>query len=318
MDVPAYRRLTHRLHEPEEFGIAVSGAHLTVEFLARQTVPALIEQVQTPNWALDFYQTEVKARVHAPLPPGWASLGLMRSAAPSTWYGQAATRGGLVCHEPGLAIDGCINPGFSCLAIGVPAASWEKGRLLAGVERTSLGARTAFALPPEGYEHLEQRLQTLERALKRPDLTPQATALVAWDIANFITLMVTKAWELASTAAVPRDSLRNRVRLARRAEAWMREHLGQCVQVPDVCLALRVSRRELEYAFRAAFNESPRDFLQALRLNAIRRALPRTEATVLQVAMEHGVTHPGRFAAHYRAMFGEAPSTGRRSRARWR
>ena len=74
--------------------------------------------------------------------------------------------------------------------------------------------------------------------------------------------------------------------------------------------ALRVSRRELEYAFRTVFDQSPRDFLHLLRLNAVRRALRRGAPgdTILRVLLDHGFTHPGRFAADYRAIFGEQPS----------
>jgi transcriptional regulator GlxA family with amidase domain len=71
-----------------------------------------------------------------------------------------------------------------------------------------------------------------------------------------------------------------------------------------------VSRRELEYAFRTVFDESPRAYLQSLRLNAIRRALrsTRTCEPVTRIAFDHGVTHLGRFSAQYRRLFGELPS----------
>jgi transcriptional regulator GlxA family with amidase domain len=50
-------------------------------------------------------------------------------------------------------------------------------------------------------------------------------------------------------------------------------YLAEPVRVPDLCLALQVSRREVEYAFLALFDVSPHEFLHTLRLNAIRRVL---------------------------------------------
>lgn len=92
----------------------------------------------------------------------------------------------------------------------------------------------------------------------------------------------------------------------------MRHHLGEPLQIPDLCRALKVSRRELEYALRANFDQSPRDFFQALRLNAIRRKLQVSDAPIIDVAFQLGMFHPGRFAASYRRLFGEKPSrTGR-------
>ena len=86
--------------------------------------------------------------------------------------------------------------------------------------------------------------------------------------------------------------------------------MSESVQVPDLCLALRVSRRELDYAFRSVFDQSPRDYLETMRLNAIRRALLRGDAdrdTVIRIAYAHGVSHMGRFAANYGRLFGEKP-----------
>jgi AraC family ethanolamine operon transcriptional activator len=95
--------------------------------------------------------------------------------------------------------------------------------------------------------------------------------------------------------------------------------LEETFQVDDVCLALHVSRRELEYAFRSILDQSPKAHLQTLRLNAIRRAMlhvEQGEVSVIDIAQSHGMTHLGRFAAHYRTLFGESPSSTLRRRAR--
>lgn len=298
----------HRLSDPEQFGIAISGAHLAADFLAPQKAPTLVEQFQTPGWTLDFHEAHVKARVFAPLPSGWASLGLMRSPAASSWHGFAARQGALMCIPPGEAIDGCITPGFACLAVNVPGTVWERCRLLAGIGRSAFGSVAAFHLPPPLYTRIERHLRATRHLLRTATTSPHLAAFAARDAADFAAHMVTSAWELSATAEPRRDSLRNRTRLARRAETWMRDHLAVPMRISDVCLALRVSRRELEYAFRTAFDHSPRDFLQALRLNAIRHALRRAEAPLIQVALDHGVTHLSRFAAQYRGLFGERPS----------
>jgi transcriptional regulator GlxA family with amidase domain len=175
----------------------------------------------------------------------------------------------------------------------------------------------AYPLPAPLYDRVQRdliaTLRLLERAESEPDLVDSAVHAAA----DFVADMATLAWELSEPDISYRSSLRNRTRLARAAEAWMRAHLAEPVQVTDVCLALRVSRREIEYAFRSVFDQSPRDFLQTLRLNAIRRSLLRGEggrAAVTRAALDHGITHLSRFSAQYRALFGESPSVTRRSR----
>jgi AraC family transcriptional regulator, ethanolamine operon transcriptional activator len=311
----------HRMRDPDEFSVAVSGARLVADFLAPRTLPTQVEQFQTSGWALDFHEAHVNARVHATLPPGWASLGLMRSPATSTWHGFSGRQGALVCTPPGEIIDGIITPGFQCVSVNVPSVVWEQCRALSGANRAAFGGAVAHYLPPPVFTRIEQRLREVRELLRRASAAPHLAMSATCEAAALAADMVTTAWELSDPASQPRESARNRSRLARRAEAWMRQHLSDPAQVTDLCLALRVSRRELEYAFRTTFDQSPRDYLQALRLNAIRRALLRAEArrdTVIRVALDHGITHLGRFAINYRALFGESPSASLRGVTRER
>lgn len=314
-NAPPFRHLIHRLSDPEQFGIALSGVCLSADFLAPNKVPTQVEQFQAPGWSLDFHEAHVKARLFGPLPPGWASLGLVRGLATSSWYGRAAGQGALLCNPPGEPIDGCITPGFSCMAVNVPVQVWEQCRALAGGEHPGFDGFAAFHLPPPLYACIERRLEFTLRQLRTASATPHLSAFAARDAAEFSTSMATVAWEISANPRPRRDSFRNRARLARRAETWMRDHIAQSVQIPEVCQAMGVSRRELEYAFRSCFDQSPRDYLQALRLNAIRLSLRHAAAPIIDVALDHGVTHLGRFAAQYRALFGESPSeTLRRAR----
>lgn len=308
---PAFRHCSHSLADPEEYAVAVSGAKLSADFLSPQSEPTRVEQFQSPGWTLDFYDAQVKARVICPLPPGWASLGLMRSPTPSVWHGLSAGKGMLVCTPPGEQIDGWFAPGFSCLAVNVPLTVWERSRLTAGIDRLEFGRVAAIVLPLPVYERLESRMQSLQCLLRTALTDLRLAAAAEREAAAFAEACFTLAWELQEPEGRrERESSRNRARLARRAEEWMREHLAEAMQIPDVCIALRVSRRELEYSFRATFDQSPREFLHALRLNAIRRALRRRGGrfSVLEVALEFGMSHVGRFAAQYRRLFGENPS----------
>jgi len=308
------RHAVHHLNDPGEFSVAVSGGQMVAEFFSRQERPTVIEQFQTAGWTLDYQEAHVKARVYCPLPPGWASVGLMRSNADSRWYGFDARAGMLMCTPPGESIDGYFCPGFRCLTVTVPAAVWDDARVLAGVERPGFGAVSACVLPPVLYTRIEHRLRATRHFLRCADAERGLASFAAREAAAMIAEILTFAWELSARLAPPPSSHRNRDRLAHRAEDWMRDHLTHVTQVPEVCLALGVSRRELEYAFRQTFDQSPRDFLQALRLNAIHQALKaprRGQETVTQVAIDHGVTHLGRFAAQYRELFGENPSLSR-------
>lgn len=313
--IPPLRRLVHRLEGPEEFAIAVSGGSLKADFLAPRAAATHVEQYQTAAWAFDFHEAQVKARIRCELPTGWGSLGLMRGASNSSWYGHEVGRGVLVCTPPGEMIDGRIAPGFSCLSIAIPATVWEDTRALAGLERRGAMGASVHFLDEDAFNKIEARIRNLRALLEAAVIDPQWMPISNATAMEFSKDLLICAWTESGASRPCRDSIRNRSRLARRADDWMRAHLGESITIPEVCRALGVSRREIEYAFRLIHDESPRDYLQALRLNAIRRALicGRSDQSISHLALAHGVSHLSRFAANYRRMFGEYPTETRKA-----
>jgi transcriptional regulator GlxA family with amidase domain len=116
-------------------------------------------------------------------------------------------------------------------------------------------------------------------------------------------------------AVVP--TLKNYRRIIERFEEIAHAGLGQPRRIPDICETLEVSQRTLARAVRAMRGTTPVRHLQILALAEARRALldPATRS-VKEVARRFGFHELGRFAMHYRNVFGEKPSeTFRRASA---
>lgn len=104
-----------------------------------------------------------------------------------------------------------------------------------------------------------------------------------------------------------------RSRLAR-AERFILDHAREEVDVADAAAAGGLSVRGLQLAFRREHGTTPLAFLRGVRLNLVRAALLEGEpGTVGEIARRNGITHLGRFAAAYRAAFGELPRDTRRN-----
>ena len=106
--------------------------------------------------------------------------------------------------------------------------------------------------------------------------------------------------------------------LVQRAEAFAVANLGDRVQVGDLCRALSVSERTLEYAFKELLGLTPMAFLVRLRLHRVRRALLAARpgsTTVSSAALDGGFWHFGEFSRAYRECFGELPSETLRRKA---
>jgi transcriptional regulator GlxA family with amidase domain len=94
-----------------------------------------------------------------------------------------------------------------------------------------------------------------------------------------------------------------------RFEAVARDSLGKLRSIPDICATLAISQRTLARAVRAVRGTTPARLLHELALAEARAALlSPTTRSVRQVALRCGFRELGRFAAEYRAAFGEYPS----------
>ncbi|MCE1185186.1 MAG: helix-turn-helix domain-containing protein [Rhodocyclales bacterium] len=108
----------------------------------------------------------------------------------------------------------------------------------------------------------------------------------------------------------PRTSV-GRQQVVARAIEYMRTRIDEPISVSDLCTALQVSRRTLQYCFEEVLQINPVSYLKALRLNGVRKELRSSDplrTAIQDVAARWGFWHLSRFAQEYRQMFGELPS----------
>lgn len=164
-------------------------------------------------------------------------------------------------------------------------------------------------LPPANREALAIALnQTLKVCETRPALatSPKFLSDTYDKLVVFLSLIARAS--LRETTAPP-GSIRTRG--LHRAVEFLREHASINPSMAELCDASGTSERTLQYAFRDAFNMSPREFMFRRRLHSARRALLTCDpysASVGEIAMDLGFFELGRFAAKYRDCFGELPS----------
>ncbi|WP_296765383.1 AraC family transcriptional regulator [Sediminimonas sp.] len=97
-----------------------------------------------------------------------------------------------------------------------------------------------------------------------------------------------------------------------RAIDYMHAHYPDPLRLDEIAAHSGVTPRALQLGFRKAFNLSPMQYLQKVRLDAAHYRLRRRQGRerVTDVAVSCGFPHLGRFAQHYRARFGRSPSEG--------
>jgi transcriptional regulator GlxA family with amidase domain len=91
-------------------------------------------------------------------------------------------------------------------------------------------------------------------------------------------------------------------------------NLDKPTRIPDLSRVLGVEPRQLRRACQAILGVTPVSHLHTLRLSEVRRTLSTQNgaaSTITEVASRFGFHELGRFAAAYRAAFGEHPSETR-------
>lgn len=117
---------------------------------------------------------------------------------------------------------------------------------------------------------------------------------------------------LLSRLDLPADVVHpaERLRLARRADEYLRLNGSRPVSIAELCAATGARERTLHIACREHLGLPPAAYLRALRLHGARRDLRElgSATTVTDTATRWGFFHFGEFAGAYRRLFGEAPS----------
>ena len=233
------------------------------------------------------------------------------SDAPVVWNGVPLRNGTLLFHarrdQFHQRSTGTIRWGLIALARGDLAAH---ARALLGAELT-WPQTTKILRPPSSLFAEIQRLHTKACGLARtrPDMLAHREVVRALE-QDLLHALVNA---LAGPEACDGTSRRQRhAAIMTRFEKTLAAQSHRQLSMAELCAGTGVPERSLRLCCHEFLGLSPTAYVRWRRLNLVRAALLRSDpaiATVSGVARHHGFSELGRFAAAYRAAFGESPST---------
>jgi AraC-like DNA-binding protein len=226
----------------------------------------------------------------------------------------------LLAFPPNDEFEGISQPGFDVHTVAVDEDHLaDLAETLGLAHATDLLGKVdqVFQCDPAAMERLRAELRLLSQDVTQ-DPAPLPDARLRQALEREVPGLILAA--LASTVArhdQPAPRLRDLA--LRRAEAYIEAFAEEAFTIEELCKAAGASERILQYAFRDKFGISPKAFLQAHRLNAVRRELRDADpgsTMVADVANLWGYWHMGQFAADYARFFGELPSATLKTPAR--
>lgn len=97
----------------------------------------------------------------------------------------------------------------------------------------------------------------------------------------------------------------------RHAVAIMEAHLEETITIPEICVRIDLSQRQLERIFQQFVRKSPRRYYSDIRLDRARGFVTQTTLPLGEVAIACGFSSQVHFSRAYRARFGMAPREDR-------
>jgi AraC-like DNA-binding protein len=301
-----------RFGDFDELSEATRGWDLDFRQLDSGASPAELLQLSEPQTSFARVRLDRRYHQRGSSPPGIRTFALPEEGVSSIrWCGHDITENALMTFHPGGDFDGVSQPGFevytlsfseerlaeTAATLGLP----ELGDLIGSSEKTTTCERAAL-------EDLRREVRLLCGEMGGgPSILGASSLRQELEFEIPARLLAALA---SSRVRAPRPPSRLRDLGLKRALSFIEENVNRPLTVRDICRAAGVSWRTLDYAFREHFGVTPKAYLKAIRLNAVRRELRRAGRPVLiaDVANRWGFWHMGQFAADYQRLFGELPS----------
>ncbi|MBL8584874.1 MAG: helix-turn-helix domain-containing protein [Rhizobiaceae bacterium] len=295
---------------PDQLSGVASGVLLEIDVLSPGGGTTLSRRFQgDAGWTIDATELGCHVRANGAMPTGSVAIVAIENPADAAICRIPLQEATVMVIPSGVDLAAAVRPGLRYVAAVVPLACWlDVAAAVTGRDPTPPLRSMTAQLPPGPGARAANATETLITRI-----TAEAGHQGAFPagLSDYLATVVDTIEQQADSRTTPTLPLSRRVRQAWAAHDFVTAHLADAITVPQLCLEVGASRRQLEYALREVFGLSPHGLIERARLNACRRALQGARAqgrSVTQVAMDLGVTHLGRFAAQYRLLFGERPS----------
>jgi len=305
-----------RIQCSHELRECTRGSDVDIVQLKAGRQQGLLAHVAIDGLAMSVGRFALDVRARGLINPNRITLGTMlASPGHVTHWWEDVRPGDVVITPPGAEMDAIYLSGAWYVTIAMDVSDLVTA--LGGEDRLTDPAcwkkKGVLHVDPRLGETVRRRLTGIILNLKRSTVTASGQAV------DFLRRSIIEAFVMSSLNALPQDrapSLSTGARLVSEVESYVDAANERPIHISEICNALRVSRRTLHRVFIDALNLGPVGYLRRRRLSAAQTALKRSDrltTPIVDIALEHGFPHPGRFAAYYHSLFAESPSQTRRS-----
>ena len=228
------------------------------------------------------------------------------------WRGRSIEADHVIGFDEGTEMESVSEPGFHILAVSIEKKAAARLCEATGLPpfSESVGREAALRCAPAELAQLRKFGNAIaDHAKSKPN--PIGAKGFSTAVAQTLPSLLAEAMGRSETTAfTPPANVRSKA--LRRALEAIHDRAAEPLSITELYRLSGASSRTVRYAFEEAFGIPPKTYLQAYRLNQVRRLLKNHEGarsgSISDIANDWGFWHMGQFAADYRKMFGELPS----------
>lgn len=171
------------------------------------------------------------------------------------------------------------------------------------MQKFSVGGKGYIARSNPSIAHLFAELYSVPESIRKGYLKVKVLELLL-----FLSAMKPKEEETVSHFVSGAQ-----VELARRASAYLTEHMDRRIPLEELSATLHVSATQIKNAFRAVYGEQPYAFIRRRKMQCAAVLLRSTDKTVLEIAGRFGYDNASKFAKAFSDVVGMTPLQCRKS-----
>lgn len=293
------------IEETDAYTSSVQGVTVDAVRMGRGVGPNRVLGVPGRRLAVTSSSVGFPMSTHSHISDGWAvATFCRRNPAGSRWCGKRLRRGGVMVYGPEAEHVATNQPGLEFTFVTTELDRLEEMADTLGVPLANPSRGAAVEIPPSpGSRRLADALDSFTRAaIGGSDLGRPGDDVLC----SFIDVL---------------GSMHSGNELGHERGMDSREIVHVCIEfaaeleripsIAELCDVAHVSERRLRAAFHEEFDHPPSAYFRAWALDVAHRRLRSagsTECSVTSIAADLGFDHLGRFAGHYRHLYGELPS----------
>jgi AraC family transcriptional regulator, ethanolamine operon transcriptional activator len=302
----------HTFDEIEKVTETVRGWELELFQLDKGKFSGDLMQAGNNLVILTYFKSNRKIEMRGKAPKQMITFGIpLFNISPIIWQKHTITEKRVQTYKPGAELNGITPPGFETFTISIAEIYFDElvktigddNNIYLNIENESL------MCDEENIDRMHNFLNRFNDIIKDEQSgssDDQFRRIIEVEIPGRLIDLISSG---IPVKLKPSSAQRN-LALKKFAE-YINEFSDDRLTVLDFCRRTGVGKRTLEYAVQEQFNNSPKKYINALRLNNVKKELRNSYSSstkVIDVANQHGFWHMGQFAKDYKLMFGELPS----------